>query len=124
MTRRDDLQTIRKMLLQRRDGLATVQRGVDSELESLKAADRDAEYEETAQVAAAEYTLATLHENHLQEIRQIDAALSRIDEGTYGACADCELEIPRDRLMVVPYSVRCADCATTREGRDHRHASL
>lgn len=124
MTRRDDLETIRKMLQERRQSLTHVQRGVDGELESLKAADRDAEYEETAQVASAEYTLATLHENHLQEIRQIDAALSRIDEGSYGACVDCDLEIARDRLMVVPYSLRCADCAEMREGPEHRHASL
>lgn len=124
MTRRQDLETIRKMLQERRAALSTVQRGVDGELDALKAADRDAEYEETAQVASAEYTLATLHENHLQEIRQIDAALTRLDEGRYGTCMDCELDIPRDRLMVVPYSVRCADCATTREGAAPRHASL
>jgi DnaK suppressor protein len=122
MTRRDDLENIRKMLLRRREALSIAQRGMSTELDALKAADRDPEYEETAQVAQAEYTLSTIHDSHQREIEQVDAALERLDQGSYGLCADCELDIPFDRLMAVPYSVRCADCATAREARQSRHS--
>lgn len=122
MTRRDDLDTIRKMLEERRRGLLTARRGMDGELEALKAADRDPEYEETAQVAQAEYTLTTMQENHQREIEQIDAALDRLGTGSYGVCADCELDIPFERLLAVPYSLRCADCASARELRLHRNS--
>jgi DnaK suppressor protein len=122
MTRRDDLATIKKMLQSRRQALSSAQRGMSTELDALKAADRDPEYEESAQVAQAEYTLTTIHDSHQREIEQIDAALDRIDDGSYGVCVDCELEIPPDRLLAVPYSLRCADCATARENRLARHS--
>ena len=90
-------------------------RAAQAELEALKAAGRDPEYEETAQVAQAEYTLATVQESHQQEIGQIDAALERLRTGAYGVCVDCGLEIPANRLLAVPFSLRCADCAAARE---------
>lgn len=120
MTRRDDLETIRRMLEERRSGLMNTQRGMGEELEALKAADRDPEYEETAQVAQAEYTLATMQENHQREIEQVDAALTRLSDGSYGVCVDCDMDIPFDRLLAVPFSLRCADCATAREAHLNR----
>jgi DnaK suppressor protein len=124
MTRPDDLEGIRRALLQRRRSLQEASRGASDELASLKAADRDAEYEETAQVESAEYTLITVLEVHRRELIQIDAALARIDEGSYGTCLDCELEIPYDRLQAMPFSVRCAECAQAREtGRGTGHAA-
>ena len=122
MTRRDDLKVIRQMLEERRSALAATQRGMSTELDALKAADRDPEYEETAQVAQAEYTLTTIHDSHQRELEMVDAALNRVDQGNYGVCVDCELEIPVERLMAVPYSLRCSDCAAARESRASRHS--
>ena len=44
-------------------------------------------------------------------LRNIDAALARIGEGTYGTCDDCGKEIPAERLQALPFSTRCASCA-------------
>ncbi len=44
-------------------------------------------------------------------VRQIDEALARMEEGTYGSCIDCGTTIPEARLEVRPLSVRCIDCA-------------
>jgi RNA polymerase-binding transcription factor DksA len=47
----------------------------------------------------------------LQEtITQIDAALARIDAGTYGACVTCGAEIPEERLELRPFAGRCVTC--------------
>ena len=124
MTRRDDLGSIRKMVEQRRSELATTHKGMTGELDALKAADRDPEYEEAAQVAQAEFTLNALQDSHQREMDQIDAALQRLDENRYGVCVDCELDIPFERLEAVPYVLRCADCASTREASSGRHATL
>lgn len=52
---------------------------------------------------------------HIEQARQrthlIDEALARMDEGTYGTCADCGATISPARLEVRPLSVRCVDCA-------------
>ena len=44
-------------------------------------------------------------------LAQIDDALKRIDDGTYGACEDCEKPIPKARLNAIPYANCCVKCA-------------
>jgi RNA polymerase-binding transcription factor DksA len=50
----------------------------------------------------------------LQEIRMIEAALRRIEAGTYGLCANCGEPIEPERLETVPATPLCAACATGR----------
>lgn len=47
----------------------------------------------------------------LEELRAIDMALKRIEEGTYGICASCGAEIRPERLKAVPWTAVCAECA-------------
>ena len=46
------------------------------------------------------------------ELEKISAALQRMDEGTYGACTACGVEIDSRRLNARPYSSRCIACAS------------
>ena len=46
-----------------------------------------------------------------QSIRGLQAALERLDGGTYGLCENCGEEIGRKRLEVVPEATRCVNCA-------------
>ena len=46
------------------------------------------------------------------ELRDIDAALSRLDEGTYGVCVTCGKPIAEERLEFLPVTTVCASCAT------------
>lgn len=46
-----------------------------------------------------------------QELRQIDAALQRIDLGTYGLCEVCGEPIAEKRLDALPIATRCIECA-------------
>jgi DnaK suppressor protein len=41
---------------------------------------------------------------------QVQEALQRIEQGTYGVCAGCERSIPFERLLVFPETLRCAAC--------------
>src|SRR5437867_10540190 len=45
-------------------------------------------------------------------LRDVDRALMKLDEGTYGKCDDCGAEIAGERLEVRPWSVLCVECAT------------
>jgi RNA polymerase-binding protein DksA len=46
----------------------------------------------------------------ITELRKIEAARQRMDNGTYGECVECETEIPYGRLEVQPTAERCAPC--------------
>ena len=46
-----------------------------------------------------------------QTIHLIDAALSRIEDGSYGTCAGCGESIPDKRLAALPYVTTCISCA-------------
>ena len=43
-------------------------------------------------------------------ISEIDAALARIDAGTYGSCVQCGGAIPEERLELRPFAGRCVTC--------------
>ncbi len=45
------------------------------------------------------------------EVRRIDAALARIDEGAYGYCVTCGEDIAAKRLDLDPAAAVCIDCA-------------
>jgi DnaK suppressor protein len=53
------------------------------------------------------------------ELRAIEAARIRMENGTYGDCVSCETEIPYERLKVQPTAERCAPC---QEAHEKTHA--
>jgi len=59
----------------------------------------------------------TLEENSGQVLVEIDAALKRIDDGTYGTCSNCGKEIAQERLEAYPWAALCIDCARQAERR-------
>lgn len=58
-----------------------------------------------------DYTLADNEENLLAAI---DAALQRIEDGTYGTCTNCGRPIGAERLEARPWADLCIDCARDR----------
>ncbi len=47
-----------------------------------------------------------------ERVAEIDAALARVDAGTYGTCEACGKPIPEARLEVVPEATLCVNCKT------------
>lgn len=58
----------------------------------------------------------------IRELQELDAARARIDEGSYGTCADCGDDIPMARLRAYPGAMRCITCQSVYE-RTHSHPS-
>jgi len=50
----------------------------------------------------------------LRTIEEIDAALSRIEAGTYGTCDRCGATIPEERLELRPFAATCVACQPSR----------
>ena len=58
---------------------------------------------------------ATLEGNEERVVAAIDAALQRIEDGTYGTCASCGQPIGAERLEALPWTTQCIDCKRKEE---------
>ncbi len=65
-----------------------------------------------------EFTLS-LAETGSQSLPLIEAAIERIDEGTFGICEECGVNIPRARLNAIPFAHLCVKCASEQEQQRH-----
>lgn len=104
-------ETIRRSLLGRRADLESeLSRLVEPPTEGAavsfgkRIGDGTTEAVERLSTTAAARSLA-------DSIADIDRALTKIDDGTYGICDECGEEIGVDRLKALPAAARCVDCA-------------
>jgi RNA polymerase-binding protein DksA len=69
--------------------------------------------------ALADFNL-TILDRHIDDMRDIEAALQRIKNGEYGVCTDCGVDVAFARLQAYPTAKRCIVCQEKRE-RDYAH---
>jgi YteA family regulatory protein len=63
----------------------------------------------------------SLRENAMINVADIDRALERINDGTYGVCEVCGRDIAVERLEVVPAASKCRDCKEAEEKIPHQN---
>src|SRR5438094_453011 len=64
-----------------------------------------------------EFTLGLI-ENEQETLEQINGALVRISNGTFGRCEECNAPIAKPRLQALPYTRFCIECARRQERRE------
>ena len=117
-TTTDFLTTQRRELLARREAyLADAARATAAALDLTDdAAGQDIADEDgfgEGDTVSVERDRLTVVANDAQgRVVEIDAALSRVDAGTYGICESCGNPIPEPRLEVVPEATLCVGCKT------------
>ena len=89
---------------------------LDEEVEEITAT-ADNHLAETATATLDREIDYTLEENSTRMLAAIDASLRRIEDGTYGTCANCGKEIPEGRLEAYPWASECIDCKRETERR-------
>src|SRR5437660_1471655 len=108
MARRDALLRLHKSLLARR---AALRKALAGELADLRKA--SAQSGDSADVAfdtGSDEITTQLAELEARELSQIERALARIKQGSYGVCELCQSKIPVARLNALPYSTTCIEC--------------
>jgi len=55
--------------------------------------------------------LAAIDQESQHTINLIDAALTRIENGSYGICSKCQEKISNERLKALPYATTCINCS-------------
>ncbi len=101
------LQDRKAALLSRKTYLDAKLHEIDDELDSHNSPD----WEELAVERETDEVLEGMGLSGQEEIRAINAALGRMDEGEYGHCVSCGERISEERLDVLPYTPFCRVCA-------------
>ena len=57
-----------------------------------------------------------LQRNQERLLAEVERALQKLEEGTYGLCERCGVEIDFARLKAIPYATYCIDCQSRVEG--------
>jgi RNA polymerase-binding protein DksA len=89
---------------------------LDEEVEEISAT-ADNHLAETATATLDREIDYTLEENSTRMLAAVDAALRRIEDGSYGTCASCGTEIAEERLEAYPWASQCIDCKREAERR-------
>lgn len=90
---------------------------IDSELKAEREGNKD-EGMDTYDLASEERDREInfiLSDRERVKIKQIDDALERMEEGSYGVCESCGLEIAEERLAAMPFTRLCRDCQQDQE---------
>ena len=75
----------------------------------------DNSFQSRAQIRTERQTEVAMNEHETAELGDIDAALERIQAGTYGICTACGVSIPDARLNAYPTAKRCINCQSLAE---------
>lgn len=102
------IQTRKAQLETRLEELNTRLHGIEDTLDEEPSQD----VEDRASEREDDEVLESLGNSGLKEIQMIEAALGRIEDGSYGDCAKCGEEILQERLDLLPYAPLCRNCAT------------
>lgn len=99
--------TFEKILLSRRAQLTGELQRIEKDLD----AEPPKDWEDRASERQGDEVLEARGQADLAEVARIDAALSRIEEGTFGTCQNCGEAISTARLELLPETPFCKVCA-------------
>jgi len=104
-----EMEKYRRLLQDKKNSLSNdLAKTRNAEEETIEEATQD-----IADKAVSSYTrefLYSLSDTDRTTLVQIDEALARISEGTYGNCLNCAQPMAEKRLTAVPWAPHCVDC--------------
>jgi DnaK suppressor protein len=112
-----DLDAMKAILMSRRDEL-TERRERIARHTRHREEPLSADFAEQAVELENGETLVALDREVTAELREIERALRRIEDGTYGNCGACGEAVDQRRLQAVPYASLCIACANRSDARD------
>lgn len=118
-----DTARFKDLLLERREAVANALENLhkenagslEDETGELVSGSADQHMADTATETVEREIGNTLEEHDERVLFAIDAALGRIEDGTYGKCVNCGAQIPAERLEAMPWATLCIDCKRLEE---------
>jgi DnaK suppressor protein len=106
-----DMQQIKKRLEEKRTGLRTQMGDLDqaypTPVDTTEISEGPQEFEETNVDFIEMQQEQSVLVNEQALLTEVEAALKRIEDGTYGRCVVCGQPIPEKRLEAIPWAARC-----------------
>lgn len=109
MARKEAIKNLHQVLIRRRDALRKALAGDLSLLKELRE-QSGGDVVDFALDSAQDEISSQLAEVESRELAQIETALERLADGTYGSCDACSNNIPLARLQALPYATLCIQC--------------
>lgn len=118
-----DVEHFRDLLVEKRQSVSAAlsnlhkenSRSLEDETGELVSGSADQHLADTATETVEREIGSTLEEHDERLLVAIDAALQRIEAGTYGKCVNCAAPIPEERLEAMPWATLCIDCKRKEE---------
>ena len=114
MVARMNVEDFKSRLIKRRGELSARLRNIEEDLDAFLPDEEERVFER-----GDDDVLEELGEQGLAELKAIDAALQRIEDGRFGICVRCGQPMSRERLDAVPHAALCMNCVAEIGGETH-----
>ena len=114
MPNKSQIDELKVILLERRDNILSNINSSRLNIDQLKEQDIK-DYLDYAELVSDSFTEGMIANHQLEEFKQIEEALVKISQGTYGICDMCGIVIPLGRLKAKPFAKFCTECRTVYE---------
>lgn len=111
-----DYSAAKRSLLAQREKLVRqlIELGADESGDLRRDLDFGEGFSDAAAVTAERTEILGLVETAINRLGEVDAALARIEDGSYGVCAQCGTAISPQRMEIRPVSAMCVKCKSAR----------
>ena len=109
MPNRQQINELKETLIKRQETILNNINGSRENIDQLKDQDikDDLDY---AEVISDSFTEGMIANHQLAELKQIEEAIKKIEDGSYGTCSMCSITIPIGRLKAKPFAKFCTQC--------------
>ena len=115
MTKRETVEKIRKILLEEKAKILAKLERAREEQNFAREKQAVGDEVDSAVEMEMENLKVALSGMEVQRLRQIEEALRKIEEGTYGYCEECGEPIEEGRLLAKPFATLCISCKEAKE---------
>lgn len=114
MANAKQIEELKETLIIRREKIDKNIQGSRESIDSLKDSECKDEYD-YAEVSSDSFKEGIIANQQIEELKEIDEALKRIEKGSYGICEMCDESIAIGRLRAKPFAKFCTPCREIHE---------
>ena len=114
MPNRQQIDELKVILLERKENILSNISNSRANIDQLKEQEINDELD-YAELVSDSFTEGMIANHQLDELKQIEESLKKIDAGIYGICDMCGVVIPLGRLKAKPFARFCTECRTVYE---------
>ena len=121
MPNKPQIDELRVILLDRKESILSNINNSRANIDQLKEQEINDELD-YAELVSDSFTEGMIANHQIDELKQIEESLKKIEAGTYGICDMCGVVIPLGRLKAKPFAKFCTECRTVYEHESLKRA--